>query len=318
LFLGLKGEMERKIIKTKANSDDVAQMINGPTTTNNSCPYYFVSFMRKDKTVSFLAREKKGGKFGWRKNTSKPGKWERLCGQEGCYKQNGGNGKCFTHGGGFKCIKDGCNTAVKTKGKPCVAHGNVRKNCIHEGCKAKARIRDLCSLHGGYAICAHPSCEERATTRSPMCTNHTSKKVLDTRRGRDRVYMKKVKDENPSFRTVHTHRTYLYGFLSKEPVRGEKMTEHRKLIGGDRNKVRAHVESLFKDGMTWENYGEWEFDHIIPWTLFDLTKDSHKKVCFHYLNIQPLWASDNRSKKAKLCLEMVSDELATMFIPLGE
>jgi hypothetical protein len=173
LFLGLKGEMERKIIKTKANSDDAAQMINGPTTTNNSCPYYFVSFMRKDKTVSFLAREKKGGKFRWRKNTSKPGKWERLCDEDECYKHNTGMGKCFSHGGGHKCNRDGCYNSVTTVGRLCGLHGKVSKTCNYNGCILKARIRGLCNKHKQYP--SHTSCDERQPT---ICTAEELEEIL--------------------------------------------------------------------------------------------------------------------------------------------
>ena len=47
--------------------------------------------------------------------------------------------------------------------------------------------------------------------------------------------------------------------------------------------------------MTWENYGEWEIDHIIP---IKYQKPSIEEVIerLNYTNTQPLWASKNRSK----------------------
>ena len=60
-----------------------------------------------------------------------------------------------------------------------------------------------------------------------------------------------------------------------------------------------YIEAQFKPGMTWERYGEWHVDHIRPCASFDLTDPKQQKICFHYSNLQPLWAADNIKKGAK-------------------
>ena len=55
----------------------------------------------------------------------------------------------------------------------------------------------------------------------------------------------------------------------------------------------------FVDGMSWDNYGEWEIDHIRPCASFDLTDVGEQLKCFHYTNLQPLWMIDNIIKKDK-------------------
>lgn len=75
-----------------------------------------------------------------------------------------------------------------------------------------------------------------------------------------------------------------------------------ELTGCDRVELREYLESLFTDGMSWDNYGihGWSIDHIRPCASFDLTDPEQQKVCFHYSNLQPLWAKDNRKKGAKV------------------
>lgn len=71
------------------------------------------------------------------------------------------------------------------------------------------------------------------------------------------------------------------------------------LLGCSVKDCRQHLESKFQNGMSWENYGEWEIDHIIPCASFDLTKEEEQKKCFHYTNLQPLWWLDNITKGDK-------------------
>ena len=51
--------------------------------------------------------------------------------------------------------------------------------------------------------------------------------------------------------------------------------------------------------MTLENYGKWHIDHIKPVTRFDLTKPNELEKCFHYSNLQPMWAEENIKKGNK-------------------
>jgi hypothetical protein len=72
------------------------------------------------------------------------------------------------------------------------------------------------------------------------------------------------------------------------------------VLGCTRNELMEHLQKQFTNGMTWENYGQWHIDHIIPLASFDLTElEQFKKAC-HYTNLQPLWAKDNISKSDKI------------------
>lgn len=64
--------------------------------------------------------------------------------------------------------------------------------------------------------------------------------------------------------------------------------------------LRKHIESLWDTDMSWDNYGEWHIDHIKPCNSLDLSKPHEIQKCFHYSNLQPLWAKDNLIKSDKI------------------
>ena len=66
------------------------------------------------------------------------------------------------------------------------------------------------------------------------------------------------------------------------------------LLGYSALELKNHLESLFTEGMSWSNHGEWEIDHIFPVTKFN--KDTLPAVVNALNNLQPLWKEENRSK----------------------
>ncbi len=67
-------------------------------------------------------------------------------------------------------------------------------------------------------------------------------------------------------------------------------------LGCSISELKPYLENQFQPGMSWENYGEWHIDHIMPLSSFDLTdRKQFKKAC-HFTNLQPLWAEDNIAK----------------------
>lgn len=64
-----------------------------------------------------------------------------------------------------------------------------------------------------------------------------------------------------------------------------------------------HIESKWLFDMSWANYGKegWHIDHVKPCAAFDLDDPLEQAKCFHWTNMQPLWARDNLSKSAAFC-----------------
>ena len=94
----------------------------------------------------------------------------------------------------------------------------------------------------------------------------------------------------------------LRGRLGQAMVGNLKAAPTRELLGCTYKHARQHIESQFTDGMSWDNHGMhgWHIDHVIPCASFDLTDPEQQKECFHYTNLQPLWAEDNLKKSDKL------------------
>lgn len=49
-------------------------------------------------------------------------------------------------------------------------------------------------------------------------------------------------------------------------------------------------------GATYVNYPQWEIDHIIACGRWDLKCPLQQYLCFHWTNLQPLWADDHKQK----------------------
>jgi len=114
----------------------------------------------------------------------------------------------------------------------------------------------------------------------------------------DKIYypeLKKHKDvinRKLQLRNKYHTKMKFYLFTSKK-------NEYYNLIGTYPELFRKHIESKFKNGMTWDNYGSWHIDHIKAVYYFNLENEEEVNQCFNYLNLQPLDAIDNLKKGIK-------------------
>lgn len=100
-----------------------------------------------------------------------------------------------------------------------------------------------------------------------------------------------------SFRLRKNLRARIQKFVSGV----SKAATSRELLGCDVDFLRGYLSVFFKPGMTWENYGKvWHIDHKRPCASFDLTNLEQQKQCFHWTNLQPLFARENLQKGARV------------------
>jgi hypothetical protein len=70
------------------------------------------------------------------------------------------------------------------------------------------------------------------------------------------------------------------------------------IVGVDKVEFKLYIQNKFTEGMSWENYGKWHLDHIIP--LCQAKDNNEALLLNHYTNLQPLWAEDNLRKNRKI------------------
>lgn len=112
------------------------------------------------------------------------------------------------------------------------------------------------------------------------------------RKNKDKLaeWRKEYYKTNPKARSNHKMRCWLGKALTREDTNKSSWIDN---VGCTKDEFKAHIESQFVEGMTWDNWtvDGWHIDHIIP-----LAKGGTN----HYTNLQPLWAKDNLSKSDKL------------------
>lgn len=112
------------------------------------------------------------------------------------------------------------------------------------------------------------------------------------------VRQKALRESDPILKMKLACRTRVYKILRKAGI--PKFNHTFEIIGCTPDFFKAHIESLFTEGMTWDNYGDWEVDHRRPVASFDFSIKEECLAAFHYSNCQPLWKMENRMKSAKL------------------
>jgi len=74
-----------------------------------------------------------------------------------------------------------------------------------------------------------------------------------------------------------------------------------EILGYSLAELMAHLERQFSSKMSWDNYGEWHIDHIVPVSSFaaETQDDPDFRACWALSNLRPLWAHENIRKHAR-------------------
>ena len=245
--------------------------------------------------------------------------------------------KFFT---GKPCRKHGHIALRQTSSNTCMECVRLKNKAARDADPAKSRARsraykeanrDAINAKQREKYQQNPELRERAKAQANAWreANPETKRELDrqyrqanwgkllvrkgayemNRRASDPEYAQRCRDTlqrsrrrrwstDPQFRMSCVLRSRLRDALGGK----QKAASTRELVGIDWAGLVAHLEAQFLLGMSWDNYGyeTWHVDHIRPCASFDLTDPEQQRQCFHYTNLQPLWAKDNLSKSARL------------------
>lgn len=215
-----------------------------------------------------------------------------------------------------------------------IKHSNKSKTCSSECAKKLARWTHLERKHN----LKFDSYEEYLPHEAELLKIKKKRKPLTEEQRRKRNKNKrewnKRQRENPEYREYMKNYLKEYNANNKEKRNARQKerlqqdpifklkTQTRKMIHQSfvrRGKYKSkqteeilgcsldffinHLKSLFKEGMTLENYGDWQIDHIMPLATAK-TEEDVIRLC-HYTNLQPLWASENREKSDKMPTQQI-------------
>lgn len=112
-------------------------------------------------------------------------------------------------------------------------------------------------------------------------------------------WMKKKAQGNVRFKIDRRHSKAIYSSLVEKYTTKEGQT-WKEIVGYTVDELQRHLESLFDEHMSWDNYGiYWQIDHIIPkkWYAYESKEDPEFRKCWSLKNLQPLSKTDNASKR---------------------
>ena len=184
------------------------------------------------------------------------------------------------------CTKCGETKAVSEFGK-----NKASKDGLRPDCKACRREQQRAR---------HQANREKVLERKRAHYQANKEKICEWQRAhyqankekvneRYLAYQKKRYAEDPAYAMVSRLRRRLNNALKGQAKPASTM----ELVGCSSEKLCAWLEMHFAEGMTWDNRDKWHIDHIKPIASFE---DPADPDCWHWSNLQPLWAEDNLRK----------------------
>ena len=186
--------------------------------------------------------------------------------------------------------------------KFCTTEHNIKYRKSH-----KEETKEYCRIHK----------KERNEYTKKWYIEHKKEKQTYVKEWR-KTHQKQIKEQNRNYeknhkverreQEVNRRRTdinfRILGILRRRlwnALKGNcKSARTVQLLGCSIEFLKDYLTKKFTTGMSFDNYGKWHIDHVNPCASFDLSKPCEQQKCFHYTNLQPLWANENQSKGSKI------------------
>jgi len=227
----------------------------------------------------------------------------------------GTNKKCIISGkykDRCNCGKEGCGKSLcKNTGKRRECCKCPNESCGKSFCKKTGKRKAYCSC--GNDLCGKDLCITTGKHRYKCrCGNDSCGKSFCKDTGIEKTRCHCNNNDCGGERCKHNKRFCKECDLNKYLIHNIRVSIKERLKSKDKSSIeylgcsidtfKSHIESQFKEGMSWENHGSWHIDHVKPIKYKEdgIEPDLEEiKKRFHYLNTQPLWATENISKGSR-------------------
>ena len=187
------------------------------------------------------------------------------------------------------------------------------KQCSHHRQKLSKQVR--------RSLTSTVRCKQLTSDNNTMTKN--TKYVVRTLEERKQLRNKRRRERYKS--NIHFRMSVVLRQRAKNAILGRhKKTSALKLVGCTLQFLKNWIEYQFTEGMTWDNFGEWQLDHVKPCAMFDLSDISNQLECFNWKNVRPMWAKENAKKSDAINKSLIEMHLikanqyeATLNTPKG-
>lgn len=184
-----------------------------------------------------------------------------------------------------------------------------RKAVTQAAAEVQRRKRGVPKVKGSTIACAR--CATVVVLNRRADAKFCKPCALEVTRERSRE-VSRAKAGVPGSRDYHnawyaekrrTDARYAINFRFRAAVRrvlngGKRGRKWESLVGYTLADLMIHLERQFLPGMTWDNRGDWEIDHISPLAAFkfESAEDPEFRAAWALANLRPIRADDNRKK----------------------
>ncbi len=182
-------------------------------------------------------------------------------------------------------------------------HSANKEKCKERSKAWRTQNKEKCKLHSKKSYernkKARSECSKvwRAKNKEKCKVQRVNwrKKNREKSNAASENWKKKKAKEDPLFAAKKKLRNCVASAFWR--IKKNKPASTLTLLGCTWEEAKAHIESLFQEGMSWDNHGieinNWHIDHIRPVADF---KEEELHIMNHISNLQPLWAKENIAK----------------------
>ena len=112
-------------------------------------------------------------------------------------------------------------------------------------------------------------------------------------------YVVRRKELDLNFKLACNLRSRTSSVFKSQNIR--KTNKTFDLLGCSHSFFKNWIIQQLYGKMTVENYGSvWQIDHCLPIVSFNLLDENEMKKCFNWINLRPMYCSENISKGDKI------------------